>query len=66
MIGANIRQRRILGGLTQAALAGFIGVSLLQLQRYEDGADGISARKLCMIARLFGLPMDAFFVELDT
>ncbi|MFN5619069.1 MAG: helix-turn-helix domain-containing protein, partial [Brevundimonas sp.] len=60
-VGARISARRQALGLSQAALAGRIGVSFQQLQKYESGANRISASRLHHLAQALGAPVGAFF-----
>lgn len=50
-IGARIRLRRKSLGLTQGALAGRIGVTFQQVQKYERGANRVSGSTLVAVAR---------------
>ena len=60
-VGARIRQRRMIVGLTQQTLAEAIGVTFQQVQKYEIGANRVSASRLWEIARLLGVPIGFFF-----
>lgn len=61
-IGRRIRLRRTLLGLSQQQLAGAVGVTFQQIQKYESGANRISAARLYDLSRALGVgPM--FFVE---
>lgn len=64
-MGARISARRQALGLSQAALAGRIGVSFQQLQKYESGANRISASRLHHLARALGAPVALFFPDED-
>lgn len=64
-VGARISARRQALGLSQAALAGRIGVSFQQLQKYESGANRISASRLHHLARALGAPVSLFFPDED-
>lgn len=63
-IGANLRGRREAIGMTQAQLGQAIGVTFQQIQKYERGANRISAAALlrianaleCSVADLYGDP----------
>src|ERR1700733_3703668 len=46
VIGGRIRRRRITLNMTQAALAGCLGVSFQQVQRYEKGVARIGKDRL--------------------
>lgn len=49
-LGAAIRARRTALGITQAQLGSRIGVTFQQVQKYEKGANRISASRLVRIA----------------
>ena len=42
-------------------LAGTVGVSYQQLQKYETGVNRISAARLSLIADELGIPIESFF-----
>ena len=63
-VGARIRHGRMLLGWSQSELAAALGVTFQQIQKYESGANRISAARLWQIAQRFGLPPDWFFEEL--
>ena len=50
-IGERIRLRRTELGMTQHQLAAALGVSYQQIQKYENGANRISAARLWQIGR---------------
>jgi transcriptional regulator with XRE-family HTH domain len=50
-LGLRVRSRRLELGLSQGALGESIGVSFQQIQKYENGANRISARRLGQIAQ---------------
>jgi transcriptional regulator with XRE-family HTH domain len=50
LVGLNIRTRRIILGLTQDALATKLKITFQQLQKYETGANRVSASRLAQIA----------------
>jgi transcriptional regulator with XRE-family HTH domain len=60
-VGARIRQRRFLLGMTQQVLAARLGVTFQQVQKYEVGANRVSASRLWDIARLLDVPIGFFF-----
>jgi transcriptional regulator with XRE-family HTH domain len=73
-VGARVRALRISRGFTQAEAAAALGLTFQQLQKYEKGANRVSAGKLAGLAKLFKVPVAAFFgedgkgapVEIDT
>ena len=60
-VGQRLRQGRRELGLTQEALAALLGVTFQQIQKYEKGANRISASKLWDIARFFKVDIGYFF-----
>jgi transcriptional regulator with XRE-family HTH domain len=67
-VGARIRSRRLLIGLNQETLANRLGLTFQQVQKYEGGANRVSASRLSQIADILGVAVDYFFmgVEGDT
>lgn len=64
-VGRQIRTRRVLQGLSQAALAASIGVSFQQIQKYERGANRVSAGHLFELARTLSCTPNEFFEGLQ-
>ena len=64
-VGNRIRTRRKMRGLGQVALAQRIGVTFQQIQKYEMGANRVSASKLYDIARALQTPVAWFFEGLS-
>lgn len=60
-VGRRVRYRRWVVGMSQQALAAELGVTFQQIQKYEIGANRISASRLWAIARLLGVPVEFFF-----
>ena len=60
-VGQRVRERRLQAGLSQLALAGQLGVSFQQLQKYETGRNRISASTLYRLAQLLGVGPAYFF-----
>ncbi len=60
-IGALIRVRRLMMGLSQQQLAGVIGVTYQQLHKYERGLNRISAGRLFEIAQALAVDAAWFF-----
>lgn len=65
IVGQNLRKLRIDNNVTLSELAAAIGVSHQQLQKYETGANRISAGNLFQIAEQFSVPVDALFEGLE-
>ncbi len=64
-VGKRIRQRRWLIGMTQQALAESVGIKFQQIQKYETGANRVSASRLWDIAEVVGVPVSFFFEGID-
>ena len=64
-VGAQVRRRRMLAGLTQQDVAKAIGVSFQHVQKYENGANRISAGRLFILARVLGTDLIEFYEGLD-
>ncbi len=60
-VGARIRERRIMLGLSQQQLAVMIGVTYQQAHKYERGLNRISAGRLYDIANVLSVPISWFF-----
>lgn len=60
-VGARIRERRIMLGLSQQQLAQMIGVTYQQAHKYERGLNRISAGRLYEIAQVMGVPVAWFY-----
>ena len=64
-VGQQMRLRRVLLGLSQQRLADCLGLSFQQVQKYEKGANRLSASRLHDLARLLDVPVSYFFDELS-
>lgn len=60
-VGKRIRQRRWLIGMTQQKLADMVGIKFQQIQKYETGANRVSASRLWDIAEAMEVPVSFFF-----
>ncbi len=65
-VGARLRQRRTLSGMSQTTLGDAIGLTFQQVQKYERGANRISASRLFDLSRLFDVPIQFFFDDMPT
>lgn len=59
-VGRRVRAARIESGLSQGALADKLGVSFQQVQKYENGANRISASRMVEIADTLNVPPASF------
>lgn len=62
-IGTCIRLRRMQVGMSQEKLAGLLGLTFQQIQKYEKGTNRIGAGRLFEIAHLFGVTVSYFFED---
>lgn len=62
-VGARIRLRRNLLGLSQSRLAASLGVTFQQVQKYEKGINRVGASRLQAIATVFDVPVSFFFED---
>lgn len=60
-VGQRIRAERILAGHSQMELGAQIGVKFQQVQKYETGANRVSASKLWLVAEFLDRPIESFF-----
>lgn len=60
-VGARVRMRRMMLGMSQAKLAGGLGLTFQQIQKYEKGTNRISASRLQEIAGILQVPVGVFF-----
>jgi transcriptional regulator with XRE-family HTH domain len=60
-VGKRVRHRRWLAGMTQQQLAESVGIKFQQIQKYETGANRISASRLWDIAGTLSVPISYFF-----
>ena len=60
-VGARVRERRIMLGLTQQQLADLIGVTYQQAHKYERGINRVSAGRLYEIARVLNAAITYFY-----
>ena len=65
-LGKRLRRRRRLLGLTQQQLASVCGVRFQQIQKYECGANRISAARIWQLAEALDVPVGYFFDGLST
>jgi len=63
-VGARLRLRRHLLGLSQAELAARLGLALQQVQKYESGTNRISASRLYQLCQVLEVPITWFFEEM--
>lgn len=64
-VGERLRERRSLMGYTQESLANHLKLSHQQVQKYETGANRISAGRLYELAKTLGVNVSFFFDGFD-
>ncbi len=60
-VGQRLRGRRVLLGLSQAQLAGALGVTFQQIQKYENGQSQVTPERIVALASALGVSVDFFF-----
>ena len=64
-VGARIRLRRTLLGISQMALAETIGLTFQQVQKYEKGMNRVSSSRLMDLANALDVSIPYFFEEMS-
>ncbi|GAB6051349.1 helix-turn-helix transcriptional regulator [Magnetospira thiophila] len=64
-VGARIRERRVMLGLSQQQMADVIGVTYQQAHKYERGINRISAGRLYEVAQALKVPVSYFYEGLE-
>ena len=62
-VGGRVRMRRKMLGISQETLAEALKLTFQQVQKYERGANRVSASMLTRIARTLGVPVSEMFGE---
>jgi len=57
--------RRLFLGMNQETLANALGLTFQQVQKYEGGANRVSASRLSAMADILGVPIAFFFSDLQ-
>ncbi len=60
-VGARVRMRRMLVGLSQEKLGERVGLTFQQIQKYEKGTNRISASRMQQISEALSVPVSYFF-----
>lgn len=60
-VGGRLRRRRRQLGRSQAKLGAALGVSFQQIQKYERGANQLTATRLLALSEALGVPIGYFF-----
>lgn len=64
-VGKRLRRRRRLLGLTQQSLAEEVGIRFQQIQKYECGANRVSAARLFELSEALSVPIQYFYEGLS-
>ena len=64
-VGARLRMRRSLLGMSQEALGAALGLTFQQVQKYERGANRIGASRLYDLAHALGVGIDYFYEDIS-
>ena len=65
-IGARVRMRRLMLGMSQESLGAQLSLTFQQIQKYEKGINRISASRLFGLGRALSVPVSYFFDGLET
>ncbi|MBF0252046.1 MAG: helix-turn-helix transcriptional regulator [Alphaproteobacteria bacterium] len=63
-VGARLRQRRTLLGMSQEKLGESVGLTFQQIQKYERGANRIGASRLFQLSQVLDVSVSYFFEEM--
>ncbi len=63
-VGARIRLRRNMLGMSQEKLGESLGITFQQIQKYEKGTNRVGASRLQAIATILGVPVSFLFEDL--
>ena len=65
-VGARVRLRRTLLGMSQEKLGEAIGLTFQQVQKYERGANRIGCSRLYDLSRVLDVPVSYFFEDMPS
>src|ERR1044071_9485162 len=60
-VGARVRMRRMMLGMSQEKLGDSLGLTFQQVQKYEKGTNRIGASRLQQISLILQVPVSFFF-----
>ncbi len=63
-VGARLKQRRKLLGMTQTGLGDALGLTFQQVQKYERGVNRIGSSRLLALTRALDVPIEYFFEDM--
>ena len=64
-VGKRIRLRRTLLGMSQEQLGASLNITFQQVQKYERGANSVSASRLWDISQIVDVPISYFFEDMS-
>ena len=64
-VGARVRMRRKLLGMSQTGLGDALGLTFQQVQKYEYGTNRISASRLYDLSRVLDVSIEHFFEDMS-
>jgi transcriptional regulator with XRE-family HTH domain len=65
-VGARVRQRRSLLGMSQTNLGTAVGLTFQQIQKYERGSNRIGSSRLFEFSKVLDVPVSFFFEEMPS
>jgi transcriptional regulator with XRE-family HTH domain len=65
-VGARLRQRRTLLGMSQSKLGDSVDLTFQQVQKYERGSNRVSSSRLFEFAKVLDVPITYFFDEMPS
>ncbi len=65
-VGARMRQRRSLLGMSQTHLGNAVGLTFQQIQKYERGSNRIGSSRLFEFAKVLDVQVSYFFDEMPS
>ncbi len=63
-VGARMRQRRTLLGMSQTNLGKAVGLTFQQIQKYERGSNRMGSSRLFEFAKVLDVPVSHFFEDM--
>jgi transcriptional regulator with XRE-family HTH domain len=63
-VGARVRLRRTLLGMTQSTLGDALGLTFQQVQKYERGTNRIGSSRLFLLSKILDVPVSFFFDDM--
>ncbi len=63
-VGARLRQRRTLLGMSQTKLGDSVALTFQQIQKYERGSNRMGSSRLYEFAKVLDVPVSYFFDEM--